>query len=115
MTLHSAKGLSGKLVLVCSSVEGLIPRLQEDSDIHEQRRLFYVGITRCKYTESGYEGRLIISSFTNLSEVKKKYLGIDVDYRGVQASRFLYDIDNNLLPRAINGMDLIEQLKNLEG
>jgi superfamily I DNA/RNA helicase len=106
MTCHSAKGLKGKLVIISSCVDGLLPRTKDNPDIDEQRRLFYVAITRCEYTKNGYPGRLIISSFTRISEPRKKNLGIVVPYRGVQSSRFLMEIDSSLLPESTHGNSL---------
>jgi DNA helicase-2/ATP-dependent DNA helicase PcrA len=51
MTLHSAKGLEFPVVLITGMEDGLIP-LSRNSDLpeelEEERRLFYVGMTRCK-------------------------------------------------------------------
>jgi DNA helicase-2/ATP-dependent DNA helicase PcrA len=48
MTLHMAKGLEFKIVFVAGVEDGLIPyTLNKDAaDIEEERRLFYVGMTR---------------------------------------------------------------------
>ena len=50
MTLHMAKGLEFKVVFIAGVEEGLIPyTLRKDSiDIEEERRLFYVGMTRAR-------------------------------------------------------------------
>jgi DNA helicase II / ATP-dependent DNA helicase PcrA len=66
MSLHKSKGLTSRVVIVCGCVEGLIPFRKEDAPsveqaaiIREQRRLFYVAVTRC--TEV-----LVLSSFRRL-------------------------------------------------
>jgi DNA helicase-2/ATP-dependent DNA helicase PcrA len=48
MTLHSAKGLEFSEVHILDAVEGSIPHKKSKSpdEIEEERRLFYVGITR---------------------------------------------------------------------
>ena len=107
MTCHSAKGLKGKLVVISSCVDGLLPRTKDNPDVDEQRRLLYVALTRCEYTENGYPGRLVISSFTKISETRKKNLGIEVPYNGVQSSRFLMEINSALLPESLHGNSLL--------
>ncbi len=44
MTLHASKGLEFPVVFVCGVEEGLLP--YSDADVAEERRLFFVGITR---------------------------------------------------------------------
>ncbi len=46
MTIHAAKGLEFTEVMMCGVEEGSLPR--ENGDIEEERRLFYVGLTRAK-------------------------------------------------------------------
>ncbi|SDZ86466.1 DNA helicase-2 / ATP-dependent DNA helicase PcrA [Pseudobutyrivibrio sp. ACV-2] len=49
-TLHSSKGLEFENVFIISASDGVIPtnKCQSREDIEAERRLFYVGITRCK-------------------------------------------------------------------
>jgi superfamily I DNA/RNA helicase len=49
LTLHAAKGLEFKKVFIAGVNHGIIPySLKGDVDIEEERRLFYVGLTRAK-------------------------------------------------------------------
>ena len=51
-TLHSAKGLEYPIVHILDANEGLMPYKKAilDADIQEERRMFYVGVTRAKET-----------------------------------------------------------------
>jgi len=49
ITMHNTKGLEFPVVIVTGMEQGLFPRDDEDGeDLEEQRRLFYVAITRAK-------------------------------------------------------------------
>jgi superfamily I DNA/RNA helicase len=70
MSLHKSKGLSAPITIVAGCVEGLLPK-QPDTDLpqaertaqlEEQRRLFYVGISRVKADPArGKPGTLILT------------------------------------------------------
>lgn len=66
MSLHAAKGLSAGMVVIMSAVDGQIPLRSPNKTIEEERRLFYVAITRCKGSkedENNYIGKLVISYY----------------------------------------------------
>lgn len=53
MSLHKSKGLTSRVVIVASAVDGIVPTVDQDADeaerqasFDEQRRLFYVALTR---------------------------------------------------------------------
>lgn len=50
MTLHGSKGLEFPAVIICGVRKGVLPLENEShpADMEEERRLFYVGITRAK-------------------------------------------------------------------
>ena len=61
-TMHSSKGLEWKHVFIIDCVEGICPfkKAKTDADFEEERRLFYVAMTRakqylylCTYEQSG--------------------------------------------------------------
>ena len=81
MSLHSAKGLNARLVIIMSAVEDMIP-LRNAGTVEEQRRLFYVAITRCKgslreeFTKDHleeYPGKLLISAYDNSEDGDHKH------------------------------------------
>ncbi len=102
MSLHSSKGLSAKVVIVCSMIDELIPSLKADMSeekkqkvIQECRRLFYVAVTRCKATEE-FNGSLVISSFSKIDGKEALQLGIVPSWvgaiRNVYATRFIREL-----------------------
>ncbi len=51
MTLHNSKGLEYRVIIISGLEEGLLPHyssFSDDSELEEERRLFYVGMTRAK-------------------------------------------------------------------
>ena len=70
MSLHKSKGLSSPFVFIVGCVEGLIPGRPDPNlnpgeriaKLHEDRRLFYVGITRVKAVAPTKAGYLALTS-----------------------------------------------------
>jgi len=48
MTMHAAKGLEFPVVFICGVEEGIIPYTWRETDPQEERRLFYVAMTRAQ-------------------------------------------------------------------
>lgn len=85
MTIHSAKGLEFRMVVVAGLEEGLFPvgnSAQQEEDLEEERRLFYVAVTRAKE-------KLV------LSNCERRYRFGELSYP--TPSRFLNEIRDELL------------------
>ena len=116
MSLHSSKGLNAKFVIMISMVDELIPFFSDKNlddvqlILEEQRRLFYVAMTRCKSSENEYPGRLIISSFTWLPGIEALKIGINVlnpkRSKQMQTTRFINDF-GRLKPKVIKGNEYL--------
>lgn len=81
LTLHACKGLEFPLVFIVGLEEDILPHRTLGLDIDEERRLFYVGITRAKE-------QLILSRCRQ----RKRY----GQWRPVSPSRFLVEIPERL-------------------
>lgn len=85
MTLHSAKGLEFKVVFILGMEEGIFPHsrsFESLSELEEERRLCYVGITRAK-------NKLYL-----LSAAKRTLYG---STNSTIESRFIKEIDSNVI------------------
>ena len=79
-TMHSSKGLEFDNVYIIDANEGIMPYKKAvlEKDIEEERRLFYVGMTRAKTSLSIYsvksinEKESVISRFVSESKKKKE-------------------------------------------
>ena len=51
-TMHRSKGLEWPYVFIIDCIDGITPAIREDEavDIEEERRLFYVAMTRAKHS-----------------------------------------------------------------
>jgi DNA helicase-2/ATP-dependent DNA helicase PcrA len=81
MTLHASKGLEFPYVILAGVEEDLLPHRSLGSDVDEERRLFYVGLTRAKQ-------RLILCR----CQSRKRHGAL----RPVAPSRFLLDLPPDL-------------------
>ena len=85
MTLHSAKGLEFETVFLVGMEEGIFPgykSIGEPQELEEERRLFYVGITRAK-------------RFLFLTCAKRRTIFGSTSYNPI--SRFVKEIPEELL------------------
>ncbi len=91
MTMHASKGLEFKVVFLAGIEDNIIPSkraLEEDlKNIDEERRLFYVAITRAKE-----------KLYINYSETRPDYEGKE---KAALPSRFLEEIPNSLFKNEI--------------
>ena len=97
MTLHSAKGLEFPVVFLVGMEEGIFPgykSIGEPKELEEERRLFYVGITRAK-------------RYLYLTCAKRRTIFGSTSYNAI--SRFISEIPSELL----NGYDDVNS-KNLQ-
>jgi DNA helicase II / ATP-dependent DNA helicase PcrA len=90
MTLHSAKGLEFPVVVMAGLEEGLFPHSRasdSESELEEERRLCYVGITRART-------RLVLTS-----AARRRVFG---EYQTTQPSRFLEEFPPDLLEQEVS-------------
>ncbi len=88
MTMHNAKGLEFPLVFVTGLEDGLFPlaRAAEDpSQLEEERRLFYVGVTRAERT-----------LYLTHAEQRRR----NGEFMACMPSRFMREIPKELIRRA---------------
>ena len=100
MTVHSAKGLEYKYVYIVGCEEKLFPSqmaMESADGIEEERRLFYVALTRAKtlatLTCADMRFRWGQMNFSTpsrfLTEIDAKYVESDFDLRGARRNREL--------------------------
>ena len=86
MTIHASKGLEFPVTFIAGAEEGLIPHArsveENDGNVEEERRLFYVAITRARE-------KLLISACRNRRHMQMT--------RECEPSRFLDEIPANLV------------------
>ncbi|MBL7066959.1 MAG: UvrD-helicase domain-containing protein [Candidatus Marinimicrobia bacterium] len=116
MTLHSAKGLEFPVVIICGLNQGLFPLDRDNSEkaVEEERRLFYVGLTRAMEkiflssaqvrNRAGEMQYLPDSIF--LSEIPKELIEVESLREGVIASKRRRYSRRNTSEVAYQGTDM---------
>jgi ATP-dependent exoDNAse (exonuclease V) beta subunit len=79
MTAHTSKGLEFKNVFIIGCEDGVFPLLKNNIDVDEERRLFYVAMTRAK-------DKLTLSYRTDKLNIR------DCGYKILEPSRFLQEM-----------------------
>jgi DNA helicase II / ATP-dependent DNA helicase PcrA len=109
MSLHKSKGLTADLVAIVGCIEGLMPSIDyqapadiQQASLEEQRRLFYVAITRTRTT-------LVLSSVRRLPrdlawKIGAQVRGGDLTHAGTITTRFLAELGPSL-PRAATELE----------
>ncbi|HRY82499.1 MAG TPA: UvrD-helicase domain-containing protein [Candidatus Moranbacteria bacterium] len=101
MTLHSAKGLEFRIVFIAGLEEGILPHsrsMLNDSEMEEERRLMYVGITRAM--EKVYLLFTVTRNIFGSTQINAP-------------SRFLDDIPEHLMQNQESGIRNQEKEKNI--
>ena len=104
MTIHTSKGLEFPVVFLVGMEEGLFPisravRSMAESDIEEERRLCYVGITRARE-------RLYLSNAKRRMLYGKDNMNLP--------SRFIEEIDKEYIEESENGVKIQEKINTKE-
>jgi DNA helicase-2/ATP-dependent DNA helicase PcrA len=106
MTIHSAKGLEFKHVCIVGMEEELFPShmsVNDPKDLEEERRLFYVALTRAgesislSYADSRYKWGILSQCNPSrfISEISEKYLEFPVSFSSPkQAKSELYSFED---------------------
>ena len=92
LTLHSAKGLEFPIVFISGCEEDIFPlsnRFNPDASVEEERRLFYVGVTRAKQK-------------VFITHARSRYRFGEVAYQS--RSRFIDEIDTKTISEVNGGI-----------
>jgi superfamily I DNA/RNA helicase len=116
MSLYKSKGLNADHVIVTGCIEGIIPTAPKDEwpfelqqrYVEEQRRLFYVAITRTRVS-------LVLSSVSSLPRSLAHRLGAQIhggddQNADTMTSTFIAELGPDC-PRPINGRELLAMLQ----
>lgn len=114
MSLHKSKGLTADLVIVAGCVDAYLPKVdirlppdEQQALLEEQKRLFYVAVTRSR-------NYLFLSSFLKMPSQRANRMGAHFRYvgrvtGGTVASRFITDLGANA-PKTFRGSEFLKKL-----
>jgi DNA helicase II / ATP-dependent DNA helicase PcrA len=116
MSLHKSKGLSAPVTIIAGCIDGLLPQqpdkalpiAAQQQSIEEQRRLFYVGITRVKASPAHGKPGTLVLTFSREMDVKDALgAGIKPAQQAygkatLHASRFIGELGPTA-PKALGG------------
>lgn len=115
MSLHKAKGLTARIVIVVGCLEGILPHIDDrlpladqERQLEEQRRLFYVAVTRTTNT-------LVVSSVLRLPRDAAYQMRVHVRpgrtmYAPTIASRFINELGPSR-PAPIAGAEFLRRAR----
>lgn len=108
-TIHKSKGLEWDKVIVINANDDIIPKMKNEKNIEEDRRLFYVGATRAKkelriYYTKGFNDSRFVTRF--LSELDRGLF----TYENMQEYYFQGRSDTNVCDLDMSVTKLIENL-----
>jgi superfamily I DNA/RNA helicase len=107
MSLHKSKGLTSRATIIVGCIHGLIPFVddslqpaEQPEHLQEQRRLFYVALTRAKEV-------LVVSSFASMPRAMSHQIGAQLrggnaQYGNTIACQFLHELGPQA-PAALDG------------
>jgi DNA helicase II / ATP-dependent DNA helicase PcrA len=107
MSLHKSKGLTSRVAIIVGCIHGLIPYVDNDlppaeraAHLQEQRRLFYVALTRAKEV-------LVVSSVASIPRAMSHHIGAvlrggDAQHGNTVACQFLHELGPEA-PAALHG------------
>jgi superfamily I DNA/RNA helicase len=107
MSLHKSKGLTSRVTIIVGCIHGLIPFVDNDlppaeraAHLQEQRRVFYVALTRAKEV-------LLVSSVASIPRAMSHQIGAvlrggNAQYGNTVACQFLHELGPQA-PAALHG------------
>lgn len=115
MSLHKSKGLTADMVIVLGCIAGMIPGIipqdanpsEQQRFIEEQRRLFFVALTRTRQT-------LVLSNVSSLPRdiahrMRVPVRGSDATYARTRASMFISELGSSA-PQPVDGQSFLDVL-----